>query len=54
MKKAGQLWKDSKSDAFFYQRCDKVIDNNGSLAQLKQNLIKEYELIQRGRKHAGA
>ena len=52
--KSRAIMERQQSDAFFYQRCDKVIDNNGSLEQLKQNLIKEYELIQRGRKHAGA
>lgn len=52
--KSRAIMERQQSDAFFYQRCDKAIDNNGSLEQLKQNLIKEYELIQRGRKHAGA
>ncbi len=52
--KSRAIMERQQSAAFFYQRCDKVIDNNGSLVQLKQNLIKEYELIQRGRKHAGA
>lgn len=29
-----------QSDAFFYQRCDKVIDNNGSLATVKAEFNK--------------
>lgn len=43
--KSQAIMESQQSDAFFYQRCDKVIDNNGSLNQLKKNLTKEYQSI---------
>lgn len=43
--KSQAIMESQQSEAFFQEKCDKIIDNNATLEQLEQNLVKAYRQV---------